>query len=501
MAAEIRSVIVAGSGPEAWIIAGGLARAFAARKLDVLVVDAGPSRNARIGRWTLPSQRGMHALLGIAEPQFLQLTGATYKLATEFRGWQGKDSHFLHAHGEIGVDLGGTQFYKFLQSEALAGRVERPESFAIAGAAAAQGKFARPMGEDHALSSRFTYAFHVDDAAYAQYLRAHVMKLGVRAASAPLAKVDVTHEARIAGLQLADGSQVVADYFIDCSGPEAHLIGAVSRNEREDWTHWLPCDRMWSALAPALSAPRAVTEVRAEAAGWSWRAPLAQASMTGLVFSSRFQDEASAVSALRQAEPALQGEPVLTRFSAGRRRQFWERNCVAIGSAAIELEPLAGADLHLAQLGLATFIELFPRECRSAVESVEYNRVMAEYADALRDFTLAHYRAGASRTGDFWTALRDESMPESLAQRLELYAASGRLNMHDHEPFEEVDWAWLLIGSGCRPATLEQHVRLYLGRLSSQEVAALRQAIQQLSASMPPHLAFLRQAAAAARTG
>jgi tryptophan halogenase len=153
-------------------------------------------------------------------------------------------------------------------------------------------------------------------------------------------------------------------------------------------------------------------------------------------------------------------------------------------------------------VALVTFLELFPRERTSTIEAAEYNRLMAEYADALRDFTLAHYRAGAPRAGEFWSALRAETLPESLAQRLDLYAASGRLSMHDHEPFEEVDWAWLLIGSGCRPESLEQHVRMYLGRLSSQEVAALRQAIQQLTASMPPHLEFLRrQAATAARTG
>lgn len=501
MANDIRSVIVAGTGPEDWITASGIARAFANRKLDVQVVDTGPTSSARVGRWTLPSQRGMHALLGIPEPQFLQQTGATFKLATEFRGWQGKDSRFLHAHGEIGVDLGGTPFYKFLQSEALAGHVERPESFAVAGAAAALGKFARPMGEDRALSSRFTYAFHVDDARYTQYLRAHAMRLGVQAASAPLAKVQVAQDGSIAALQLANGSQAVADYYIDCSGPEARLMSAISRNEREDWSRWLPCDRMWSAFGPAFAAPRAVTEIRAEAAGWSWRAPLAEASIFGEVFSSRFMDDSAALAQLRQSQPALQGTPVLTKFSAGRRRQFWERNCVAIG-ASVTLEPLAGADLHMAQVALVTFLELFPRERSSTIEAAEYNRLMAEYADALRDFTLAHYRAGAPRAGEFWSAVSAEPLPESLAQRLDLYAASGRLSMHDHEPFEEVDWAWLLIGSGCRPESLEQHVRLYLGRLSAQEVAALRQAIQQLTTSMPPHMEFLRrQAAMAARTG
>src|SRR5688572_19889615 len=142
--ADIRSVIVAGSGPLAWIAALGLWRAFRHRQLEVQVVDTGSSDDTRIGRWTLPSQRGMHALLGIAEPHFVEHTGTTFKLATEHLGWQGEGSRFLHAHGEIGRQIGTTPFYKFIQKETLAGRPERPEAFSVAGAAARTAKFARP---------------------------------------------------------------------------------------------------------------------------------------------------------------------------------------------------------------------------------------------------------------------------------------------------------------------------------------------------------------------
>src|SRR5688572_32215178 len=133
---EINSVIVAGSGPIAWICAAALLRANRQRALAVVVVDTGPGRDAPVGRWTLPSQRGMHALLGIAEPHFVEHTGTTFKLATEHLGWQGEGSRFLHAHGEIGRQIGTTPFYKFIQKETLAGRPERPEAFSVAGAAA-----------------------------------------------------------------------------------------------------------------------------------------------------------------------------------------------------------------------------------------------------------------------------------------------------------------------------------------------------------------------------
>ena len=498
----IRSVVVAGSGPVAWISAAGLLRAFAQRKLDVCVVNTGGSRGQGIGRWTLPSQRGMHALLGIAEPHFVQHTGATYKLASEHLGWQGEGSRYLHAHGTIGTEIGGTPFYKFLQSESLAGRSSIPEAFSVAGAAARLGRFARPMGEANALTASFTYGFHLEEQAYVQYLRAHALRLGVREAPASFAEVLRQENGDIQGLRLTDGTTVSADYFIDCSGPEARLIEQATTSDREDWSAWLPCDRMWSALSPAEAQPAPVTQTVAAADGWFWRAPLAQATMVGHVFSSRFTDEAGALAALQAIAPALRSEPVLTKFPAGRRRKFWHRNCVALGDAAVELEPLAGAGLHIAQIGLGTLIELFPLTRDSSIEADEYNRLMAEQADALRDFTLAHYLAGPARPGAFWAASRATAAPARLAERLDLYSASGRINLLDHESFEETDWAWLLVGSGCRPQAIELQIRLRLEKLSSQEVNALRTYVQQVANSMPRHIDFVRhQASSAARSG
>jgi tryptophan 7-halogenase len=508
MSREVRSVVIAGAGPEAWIAAAGLLRALRHRQLAVSVVDTGPASDARIGRWTLPSQRGMHALLGIAEPHFIQHTGATYKLASEHMGWQGEGSRFLHAHGEIGKEIAGIPFYRLIQCEALAGRSERPEAYSVAGTAARLGRFARPMnpaapmgpsmGQGNALTASFTYGFHVPEVPYTQYLRANALRLGVSAGSAPLSDVVLDESGDIQSLRLSDGTLVSGDYFIDCSGPAARLLSRIATGVREDWSAWLPCDRVWSALGPPANDPPPVTRTQAASAGWLWRAPVAQASMVGHVYSSRYQDDEAARVALETFAHELRN-PVLTHFSSGRRHKSWERNCVALGTAAMELEPLAGADLHLAQIGLATFLELFPRDRASTIEAAEYNRLMAEEADALRDFTLAHYHAGASRDGDFWAAVRASAPPARLADRLDLYASIGRIILRDQETFEEVDWAWLLIGSGCMPDAIELQTREQLAKLAPREVAALRSQIQQVAGSMPRHIDFLRQVLQAAR--
>lgn len=495
---ELRRIVVAGDGPIAWMTAAALLRAFRKNPPEVTVVDTGVPGDERIGRWTLPSQRGMHALLGISEPHLVEQTGATFKLATQHLAWQGNGTGYLHAHGEIGAEFGGIPFYKYLLSQALAGRPERPESFSIAGLAAEMGRFARPMGDAASLTQSFTYGFHLDERAYGDYLRAHAQRMGVRLAPAPLGDVVLNESGNIDALALADGSRVAADFFIDCTGRDAKLIGRLAA-AREDWSAGLPCDSMWSGAAAPTSNPPALTQTMAIDTGWLWRAPLARSTMVGVVFSSRFQDAAAARESLRKFAPVLQADARLTRFAAGRRQEFWARNCVAIGASAVEIEPLAGADLHLAQIGIATFVELFPRERGAAVEAAEYNRLMTDYAERVRDFTLAHYHAGPAREGALWRAIRAEPPPASLAAKLDLFAVGGRINVLDHETFEEVDWAWLLLGAGRATSSIEMQIRLQLDKLPAQAVDSLRTHIERLTASMPSHQDFLRRQGATAR--
>jgi tryptophan halogenase len=486
----VQRVIVVGGGPDAWIAALALNRAFRHRKLDVAVLDIGPAPDVPLGYWTLPSQRGMHDMIGVRESDLLKRTGASFKFATEHRGWNGGDSRFLHAHAEIGTDIEKIPFYKYLQLAAMAGRAEKPADFSVAAIAAPLGRFARPK-EGSPLTSNFTYAFHLETAPYVALLRELAQARGVRRIEGALAEASRRENGNVDALLLANGERLEADLFLDCSGAQASLMKLLGPGEREDWSKWLPCDRQWSALAGPQNNPPPMTRTLASDAGWLWWAPLAQSSMVGHVFSSAHVSDDEALNRLRQSAPDLR-EPRLHRFSAGKRLRPWVHNCVALGDAAVELEPLAGAQLHAAQIGIGTLIELFPLDMHSQVESVEFTRIFGEHADALRDFTMAHYRANPARTGKFWEAARSEPAPARLAHKLDLYRANGRIVMLDHESFEEVDWAWLLLGSGCLPATLEAQMQRLMENVTPASLAPMRRQLVELANSMPPHSQYLR---------
>lgn len=491
----VTRVVVIGGDAVAWLAGLALHRAFRHRALDVVVVDSGAEGQTHGARWTLPSLRGMHALIGVQEPDFLHRTGSTYKLASEHIGWQGENTRYLHAHGDIGTTIGAAPFYKFLLREAIAGRRASPDDYSLAAAAARLGRFARPMGDDAALTSSFTYGFHVDEAAYVAYLREYAIRAGVRRVEDAIAGADISEDGRIRELRLAGGDTVAGDFFVDCASASSVSASWRPTFERDDWSAWLPCDRLAYAVAPAIINPPPVTQTTAGAAGWTWRVPLVNATAVGLVYSSAFLEDDAALATLQSFAPEARDARVSARFLSGRRRRFWEHNCVTLGGAAVQLEPLAGADLHLAQVGIATLIELFPFDAHNAVESVEYNRVMSEHADALRDFTIAHYRTGRARAGEFWHATRAAPLPQTLAHKLDLFGANGRIDIRDHESFEEVDWAWLLIGSGEVPRALELQMTGQLQDATAEQMVPLLTHIERLAASMPRHIDFVQHQA------
>jgi tryptophan halogenase len=490
MTTGVQRLVVVGGGAVAWTAAIALSRALRHRKLEVTVADTGPAPDAPVGYWTLPSQRAVLGMIGLREGDLLR-TGASFKLAAEHRAWNGGESRFVHAHAEIGTDIENMPFYKYLQLAAISGRAHKPEHYSVAAIAAGLSRFARPM-EGSPLTSNFTYAYHLEEAPYVALLREAARAQGVRRIEGALAQVSRSADGIVEALQLADGARVEGDLFLDCTGRQASLMSLVDAGERDDWSKWLPCDRQWSALAGPQQNPPPLTRTIASDAGWLWWAPLAQACMVGHVYSSAHLGDDQALAQLRTTVPDVRTEPRLTRFSSGRRKHPWVSNCIAVGESAIELEPLVGAQLQAAQLGIGTLVELFPFDARSRVESVEYNRIMGEHADALRDFTMAHYRVNSSRAGAFWEATRSEPMPGRLADKLALYRAGGRIILLDNETFEEVDWAWLLLGSGYLPVTLEAQIERLVEKVTPADVLPLHRRLVELAQSMPPHAQSLR---------
>ena len=251
---------------------------------------------------------------------------------------------------------------------------------------------------------------------------------------------------------LEDGTRLDADFFIDCSGFRALLLGGALGVGFDDWSAWLPCDR---ALAVASESARPLTPFTtstAREAGWQWRIPLQHRTGNGYVYSSRFTSEEAARRTLLENldAPAL-GEPRLLQFATGHRRQFWERNCVAIGLAAGFLEPLESTSILLIQTAIARLVEFFPdRHCDARIAR-EFNRISANEFARIRDFLILHYCLTRRDDAELWRYAASMPLPESLIAKNELWRAAGRVALYSEESFLEPSWVAIFTGQEVLP--------------------------------------------------
>ena len=130
------------------------------------------------------------------------------------------------------------------------------------------------------------------------------------------------------------------------------------------------------------------------------------------------------------------------------------RNCVAIGDAAVAVEPLEWTNLHLAHSQIDRLVSMMPGADFAPGELAEYNRQCNAEADRVRDFLCMHY-VTARRTERFWMDASTVDPPPSLAHTLSLFAERGRLPYYEEETFARDGWLAVLLGQGFLPRRID----------------------------------------------
>jgi tryptophan halogenase len=496
----LRDIVIVGGGTAGWMAAGALAKCVGTQQHRITLIESEEIGTVGVGESTIPPIQLFNKLLGIDEDEFVRETNATFKLGIEFVDWRNVGHNYFHNFGLLGADLRtGISFIQYWLRWAQSGGDPDQLRFSAEAQAARLGKFGRTPPSQGGNQPNVNYAFQFDASTYAAYLRRYSERRGVVRKEGKVVNVRQDSQTGcIEAVDMADGSSVRGDFFIDCSGFRGLLIEQVYKAGFEDWSHWLPNDRAAAVPAERMTDPTPFTLARARDSGWQWRIPLQHRTGNGYVFCSSYisDDEATAQLMESLGESAL-AEPKVLRFKAGRRKAHWVKNVLALGLSSGFLEPLESTSIHLVQAAITKFLDYFPQREPDPILIDRFNDEMRFQYETIRDFIIAHYKVTEREDTEFWRYCKYMSIPGSLAEKLELFMARGEVKPKWADIFSEVSWFAILYGQGLVPtghhpladAMSEDDLELTLSRI--------RSAIRQRVDGLPSHADFIRSCCAA----
>jgi tryptophan halogenase len=483
---EIKKVVIAGGGTAGWMAAASLSKLIG-KNLDISLIESDDIPTVGVGEATIPSLLTINRLLKIPEPDFLKAAQGTFKLGIAFENWRRPGHRYIHSFGDTGKGCWAGGFHNFWL-KGLSKGMSRPYGEYCAELMAAEENRFAVLSQQ-----KLNYAYHIDAGLYGGFLRQIAEKHGVLRIEGKIEHVKCREsDGYIESLKLQSGQVVDGDLFIDCTGFRGLLIEQALNTGFDDWSQWLPCDSAQAVQTESVGPPIPYTRSIARSAGWQWRIPLQHRVGNGMVYCSQYMsDDEAAQTLLDNVVGATITEPRVIKYQTGQRKQYWNKNCIAMGLASGFVEPLESTSIHMIQNAILWLMLMFPHQGITPSIVEEYNAKLKDEAHHIRDFIIMHYHVTERDDSEFWNYCRTMSIPDSLQHRLDLFRETGKVFKPQDDVFAENSWVQVMMGQGIVPEQYHPIVDM----MSDNELAAFLDGIEgevkQVVSNLPRHEEFI----------
>jgi tryptophan 7-halogenase len=494
MVDRIRSIVIVGGGTAGWMAAAAFAKVLGTRYASITLVESDDIGIVGVGEATIPQIRTFNRMLSINEDDFVRRTKGTFKLGIEFVDWRQLGHRYFHPFGRYGVDMEGISFHAYWQRLNQLGEAPDIADFSLTASASRVNKFMRSADAGNSPLSDIAYAFQFDAGLYARYLREVAEARGVVRREGRIVSVQQrAADGFIESVMLEGGTQVSGDLFIDCSGFRALLIEQTLKAGFVDWSQWLPCNRALAVPCESTADLTPYTRATARRAGWQWRIPLQHRIGNGHVYCSEYMsDDEAAATLLANLDGKPLADPRPIRFTTGHRRQYWVKNCVAIGLASGFMEPLESTSIWMIQNGISRLMTNFPDRGFAAADIERYNRLMIEDTEYIRDFLVLHYKGTERNDSPFWDYCRNMPVPERLAEKMQVYMNNGRAFRERDELFNDTSWYAVMNGQLPAPRGFDPVAEVLSLEETRRRLEEIRMVVGRAVDYMPLHKDFIR---------
>ena len=108
----------------------------------------------------------------------------------------------------------------------------------------------------------------------------------------------------------------------------------------------------------------------------------------------------------------------------------------------------------------------------------------------MRDFIVLHYCTSERTDTPYWQQRREIELPDTLAERIELYRRTGRIFQKRHEMFVELSWFFVMHGMGLEPQSYDPLVDASDWQEVIKVMQGMRQKVAADAAAAPTHDSF-----------
>jgi tryptophan halogenase len=442
--------VIVGGGTSGWMVATALGKLLAGKDCLITLIESEEIGTVGVGEATIPAILYFNKIIGLDEDEFLKFTQGTFKLGIEFVNWGKQGDSYYHPFGSYGTRIERLAFQHYWQRLFNKGIVPDLHEFSFNVMASKANRFTRPIDLERSPLQEVAYAFHFDASLYAQYLRSMAEGFGVVRVNNIVESVKLREaDGFIDSVVLKSGEIIEGELFIDCSGFRGLLIEGALKTGYEDWSHYLPCNKAVTVASSRLNPLPPYTRATALEAGWQWRIPLQHRTGNGYVFCDKYiSDERAVETLLANLEGPPLTEPKFIKFLTGRRKKFWNKNCVAIGLASGFMEPLESTSIHLVQAAISKLIDLFPQNDFRPEIADKFNAQLSFEYQSIRDFLILHYKATERDDSAFWSYCRTMEVPQNLLEKIAMYKNGGRVYRDSEESFSGISWLAVMRGQG-----------------------------------------------------
>jgi len=457
------SIVIVGGGTAGWLSAGLLAsrkRADGSPFFSVTVIEPPDLPSIGVGEGTWPTMRATLKAIGVRESDFLSACNASFKQGSKFVNWNDKNGGYYYHPFETPFTANGQSATDLWLAE------DTPESFSTF--TGRQELICEqhltpklPTTSDYA--GVLNYGYHFDSPSLGRFLRKHCEdKLGVKTVPDQMTGIHPKDNGDIASIQTTEHGAIAGDFFVDCTGFRAHLLKGYYGIDSVSLAHFLPANCAVAAQVPYTdNAPiQSTTVATAQTAGWIWDVSLATRRGAGYVHSSEYISTDEAASTLiNYLDPTGQNRADISirelKFSSGHLKQFWTRNCAAIGLSSGFIEPLEASSIMLTEIAARALCDgLLKHQFQFDLAAGPFNHKITQHWTEVVDFLKLHYVL-TKRKERFWTDNQTpHSIPATLQKRLERWQRDGVIEIETDQPLfplESYQYVWY--GMRGRPQT------------------------------------------------